>query len=282
MHLQLVFLVCFNFLNTVLSARILALVALPSFSHQNAYRPLWIELSLKGHQVVLLTTDPMKNANLVNLTEVDWHGAYDVFSNQDLVSEKFNLYDSFKILTYLDNLVAISNAVLDYEINHPDVQKLLTNKNENFDLVIGEFLIPEVIAFAFHFDCPFIGVESMDAYYIPHAVMGNPTHPVLYPYMDVGFTEHLSFSQRMKSTLLNFFMRYYLMYYFNPLKNERVTRNFRVGSISVQEYYEKVSLLFINANPVFCNTRPIVAGTINLGEGIHVVEAKELPKVRLL
>lgn len=281
MSSQLLLLACLGFscLSCVLGGRILALVPLPSFSHQNAYRPLWKELSLRGHQVVLLTTDPVKNASLVNLTEVDWHGVYSYFADQHLVSEVFNLYDSFNLYAYLNYFVSISNIIMDYELQHPDVQKLLTNKNESFDLVIGEFLLPEVIAFAFHFDCPFIGVDSMDGYYIPHTVMGNPTHPVLYQYVDVGFTEDPNFLQRLKSWLLNFFMRYYLMYYYSPLKQERTKKYFQLGSISVQEFYDKVCMIFVNANPVFCNTRPIVPGTINLGEGIHMQDPKELPKV---
>lgn len=267
--------------NNASSARILALVPLPSFSHQNAYRPLWKELSLRGHQVVLLTTDPMRNASLTNLTEVDWHGVYSIFADDHLVSDAFNLYESFKLFTYLDHIVSISISIMDYELQHPDVQKLLANKNESFDLVIGEFLIPEVIAFAFHFKCPFIGVDSMDAYYIPHTTMGNPTHPVLYPYSDVGFTEDLSFFGRMRSSVLNFFTRYYLMHYLSPVGSERVEKNFHLGSITQKQFCDKVCLLFINANPIFCNTRPLVPGTINLGEGIHLQEPKELPKVCL-
>lgn len=266
-------------LNTVFSARILAFIAIPSFSHQNAYRPLWNELSLRGHQVVVLTTNPAKNKTLTNLTEVDLHGVYDIFKDHSLMSDTFNLYESFRLFRYFDNLITISNAVLDYELQHPDVQKLINNENEQFDLVIGEFLIPEVIGFAFRFNCPYIGVDSMDAYVVPQGIMGNPTHPVLYPHADLGFTENLSFYERVKTVLFNFFMEHYVMYYVSPVKSAKMQKYFKRGSISRDEFYDKLTLLFTNANPVFVNTRPLVPGTINLGEAIHVVQPKQLPQV---
>lgn len=268
-----------NILNIVFSARILAFIAIPSFSHQNAYRPLFNELSLRGHEVVFLTTDPVNNKTLKNLTEVNLHGVYDIFKDHRLLSDTFNLYERFKLFKYLDNLITVSNAVLDYELEHPEVQKILNNKNEKFDLVIGEFLIPEVMGFAFRFNCPFIGVDSMDAYLIPHEIMGNPTHGVLYPHTDLGFTENLSFFGRIKSVLLDFAMKHYVMYYLSPVSNERTQKYFKREKISKKEFYDKLTMLFVNANPVFCNTRPLVSGTINLGAAIHVVQPKELPKV---
>lgn len=266
-------------LNSALGARILAFVPLPFFSHQYTYRPLWKELSLRGHQVVLITTDPIRNESLVNLTEIDLHGAYSIFPDQHSVLEKYSLYDFSKLYTYLDNFISVSNAVMDYEVRHPEVQKLLRNRNESFDLVIGEFLLPEVIAFAFRFDCPFIGVHSMDPYYIPYAVMGNTMHPVLYPFADLGYTEDLSFSHRLKSVLYTFFMRYYVMYYLGPLENERMKKYFQLGLISQEEFYDTVCMLFVNANRAFCNVRALVPSTVNVAQGIHIEEAKELPKV---
>ena len=61
-------------------ARILGVVPIPSYSHQIVYRPIWRELSLRGHQVVVMTTDPMKDPALTNLTEIDWHFAYGLYN----------------------------------------------------------------------------------------------------------------------------------------------------------------------------------------------------------
>ncbi|KAK5638205.1 hypothetical protein RI129_012500 [Pyrocoelia pectoralis] len=53
------------------AARILGISPIPMYSHQLVFRTLWRELSLKGHQVTALTSHPLRDTALTNLTEID-------------------------------------------------------------------------------------------------------------------------------------------------------------------------------------------------------------------
>lgn len=62
------------------SARVLSVIPIPSYSHQVVFQPLWRELSLRGHQVTTLTTHPINDPSLINLTEIDLGFSYDVWN----------------------------------------------------------------------------------------------------------------------------------------------------------------------------------------------------------
>lgn len=200
-------LLVFNFLTcNVLCARILAVVSMASFSHQKAYYHLWEQLSLRGHQVLLITTDPIRNTALTNLTEIDLHGVYEVMQ-KELSDTELNLHENFKPFAYSDTAFAICRILVDYQLQHPEVKKLIQDKNHGFDLVIGETIVLHEVVYSKIFNCPFIGIISLDAFYTTQDLLGNPTHPVLYPYYDLGFTEAVTFMQRVKSTLFGFVFR---------------------------------------------------------------------------
>lgn len=55
------------------TARILGIIPSPFYSHQIPFRAIWTALSRKGHEVVLVTTDPINNPSLTNLTEITFH-----------------------------------------------------------------------------------------------------------------------------------------------------------------------------------------------------------------
>lgn len=61
--------------NNIEAARILAVFPTPSISHQVVFRPLTQELARRGHEVVVVTTDPAfpKGQAPLNLTEIDVH-----------------------------------------------------------------------------------------------------------------------------------------------------------------------------------------------------------------
>lgn len=66
------------------SANILGVVLHTSYSHQIPFRPIWRELAARGHNVTVLTTDPM-NENLANLREIDLSSAYDAWRSTDII-----------------------------------------------------------------------------------------------------------------------------------------------------------------------------------------------------
>lgn len=117
-------------------ARILAIASLPSYSHQRSFSPLWKELSLRGQQVTLLTTNPVNNKTLVNLTEVDLHGAYDIWKSYHIVElATKHKYNPFKIFQAWADVMG---ELTDLMMQKPEVQSILTNTSVHFDLIMME------------------------------------------------------------------------------------------------------------------------------------------------
>lgn len=256
------------------AARILAVVPMPSYSHQLAYRPLWKELSLRGHQVVLLTTDPINNPSLTNLTEIDMHGSYKLLSEVNF-NDIFILSEQFAPFTMMQKLVDFGLALQDYQFRLEDVQNLI--RNGKFDLVIAEFLVPSSISFGEWFDCPIIAITSMDAISILHGRMGNPTHPIIYPSQDIAYSTPTTFQERLFQMIFQWTFEYYV---FGGAHRAHRSLNgyYKRNLPSYEEIMKRIRLTFMNSNPIFRPTRPLAPATVNL-HGLHIPKAKPLPQV---
>ncbi|KAH1003452.1 hypothetical protein HUJ04_003376 [Dendroctonus ponderosae] len=274
MFLNFIFFV--NFFNILLqecaAARILVFIPLPFYSHQSVYKPLWNELANRGHKITLLTLNPMQPHE--NITQIDLSAVY-----TRLEKAKF-----FDVLSSgeqsLENVLHVFDTVLeaaDEELSHPEVKGLIAG-NQSFDLVITEYYLTVGAAFAHKFQCPFIGVVSMDAASDVHNIIGNPTHPILYPALDLGFSGELNLKLRLGRTLFYLAWNAYVTYSIRPRENELIQKHFGSEFPLVENLNKMASLLFINVNPVFHIQRPLNAQTINVGGGLHIQPPKSLPE----
>lgn len=68
------------------------------------------------------------------------------------------------------------------QMNHPEVKKLNDNIDEHFDLVIVEWMYYyATYGWSYRFNCPLIGISSLDLMTDAHDYLGNPAHPYLVP-----------------------------------------------------------------------------------------------------
>lgn len=256
------------------TARILGVVPTPSYSHQVAFRQIFAELSLRGHQVTVLTTDPMKNASLTNLTEIDLQGAYEDWRKHDLAS--FMLKNGHNPLTMVAKMDVVFKDLMDYEIYHPQVQELI--HNETFDLVMIEMMFLHPFALVEVFQCPFIGIVSVDALPHFHKIMGNPDHPVLHPNQFSPVFGKLNFLDRLVSTIISVSIR--LLNYRDSIKVTREIKQYFGETMPyIPEILDKITLMFLNLNPALNSVRPVSPSTILIGGSTHLEATKPLPAV---
>ncbi|KAK5638204.1 hypothetical protein RI129_012499 [Pyrocoelia pectoralis] len=194
--------IIFAFICAANSAKILGIVPTPSYSHQIAYQSLWKELSLRGHQVTTITTQPINDPKLVNLTEIDVKH----LQTNSLILEAVT--DSggntiAEVRHYFQMMIQAIDAQLDYD----PIKRLISDQDENFDLVIVEYFFGSPLAFATRFNCPSIGMVSVDAWNVMHHSVGNPTHPILYPDSIALFPQTLSLAERVANFFLLYFCR---------------------------------------------------------------------------
>ncbi|XP_037045258.1 UDP-glucosyltransferase 2-like [Bradysia coprophila] len=158
------------------NARILGVFPTPSISHQVVFHALVKDLAARGHHLTVLTTDSLKIDN-PNVTEINLHDSYEVFT------KGLNFVDYKESGGNEDNILAAFMPVLmnvvDQQLSHPDVKKIIEKKeNQAFDVVIVENLVYwSTLAFAEIYDCPIIGITSLDTMSFLHEAIGNEANP---------------------------------------------------------------------------------------------------------
>ncbi|KAF2901095.1 hypothetical protein ILUMI_05090 [Ignelater luminosus] len=255
------------------SARILAAVPSPSYSHQVAFQQLWRELSLRGHQVTLITSNPMKDPSLKNLTEIDVSFMYTALTH--INSQEIAQTSIFKFLIML---IEISYDIIDKELAHPEVQKLINNENEHFDVALVETIFPGMVLFAERFNCPLIQIFSVDGPSDSYYNFGNPVHPVLNPDLMLPFSGKLTFIERLLSTIYLCFSLFYNAYLIRPSQQAAVEKHFGSNYSDIGKIMSDASLMFVNTDLAFHPIRPVLPNVIQIGGYTHLSAPKPLPK----
>lgn len=131
-----------------------------------------------------------------NIRQIDISVGYKVMENYEynkLISNKKN------ILSIMSEMTQVVRDTQQEELLVPDVQQLINNKSEKFDLLMIE--VSSHIALADRFNVPIIAVSSMDAILDIHRIMGNDVHPLLHSDRGgaLGYQHPLSITQRIVS-----------------------------------------------------------------------------------
>lgn len=263
----------FVIVHSVYSAKILGVFDIASVSHQVVFQPIWRELSLRGHQVTVLTPNPLKDPTLTNLTEIDLGSIYKIFNN---LAKDFSLvFDHWQLARTWPETVYL---VLEEMLANPEVSALINDTSKEFDVVLVENLTPGVSAFAARFKCPLIVVASLGVLSPIHSAMGNPVHPLLHPEMFTTYGVELSFLERIDAVLHHVYYRYKHNYEMIPKSDQIIRKYFGNELPYLGELERNFSMLFLNTNPVIHRARPYVPGVIEMGR-MHIKPKKPLPKV---
>lgn len=254
-------------------AKILCYFSFPSISHQVVYQPIWRELSLRGHEVVVLTPDPLNDPTLMNLTEIDLSYTYPIVTDFYMPD---TLYKDNGATYVARGFLELCEMLAKAQLQDPEVKRLLDDTKQHFDVILVECFHPLAYIFAAKFKAPVIGVSSMDAFYNAHQAVGNPIHPALQP--DLFYPAYQGFHGRLTNTFYNLWFRYW--YNFHVLPNaDRFARSLAGENIPyIGDVERNVSLLFLNVNPLLHTVRPNVPAVVQLGR-MHLKKSQALPWV---
>ncbi|KAJ4429916.1 hypothetical protein ANN_22120 [Periplaneta americana] len=144
-HVFLKLIICFTSSN---AARILGLFPIPSFSHQIVYRGLMKGLNSRGHDVTVVTSDPMTVSNLENYTQIDmselyvpWKKVFNFAGSKD--------YDTHQ-KKFVSTITEVSENLCEIIYNNKHLQKIVLE--HSFDLVIVEWLAsPCIYAYSYFY-----------------------------------------------------------------------------------------------------------------------------------
>ncbi|XP_013139129.1 PREDICTED: UDP-glucuronosyltransferase 2B17-like [Papilio polytes] len=255
------------------ASRILAMFPIPSISHQVVFRPITQELVRRGHEVIVITTDPAfpKGQAPKNLTEIDLHDmSYTMWWN--LLEGIENIRDPIQ---QLKKIIDVSYPIFEQQIKTESVQKILKYKNDYFDLILVEACVRPAIGLSYVFKAPVIQVSSFGAVLDNHDIIGTPTHPILYPSMLRDRFYNLTMWEKIIQIKKEFTSM--MIKRNRDYDNEILKRTFGENIPPIEELYDNVAMLFLNMHPIWENNRPVPPGVVYMG-GLHLNLIKELPK----
>ncbi|XP_049818507.1 uncharacterized protein LOC109607683 [Aethina tumida] len=257
------------------SARILGVVPFPSYSHQIPFQSIWKELSLRGHQVTTIVTNGVNDPSLTNLTEIVIKESYGLMKRYNMLDAQANggfLNMIYVARDFLSNLY-------EAQLSHPDVKKLLDDSNAEFDLVIFEALASP-LPYSWRFNCPSVGVASMDSTIFYHYYLGNPTHPLVTPdwSTEIKDTSDMKLADRVVSSLTNIMLLMVGELWFNPVIEDIYHKHFGPNVPSLVDLTTNVDMLLVTTNPIFHDVRALNPHTVTIGSGLHITPPKPLPE----
>lgn len=179
------------------SAKILGFFPVPSISHQVVFRALMEELANRGHQITMVTTDPIEKPHS-NITQIDLHDlSYDIMKRAYDRSFNFKLSAFYKV--FIDTF--------DAELASPKVGELLNDTKAQFDLCFVECIGVPMYPIKDRFKCPLILMCSLSPSFYNWEALGNPTNPAFYPGPLAKDFGQLNFVERVEATTYDLYFR---------------------------------------------------------------------------
>ncbi|XP_018352966.1 PREDICTED: UDP-glucuronosyltransferase 2B33-like [Trachymyrmex septentrionalis] len=248
------------------TARILAIIAIPSYSHHIAYQLLWTTLSRRGHKIVVLTTDPINDPSLTNLTEINFKSNYNVVT-------KINFIENMETHTWLstvnEQLWPVCNQITENIYKHPEVRKMYElNSDTKFDVVIVETIkSPSLYALAYRFNAPLIGVSTLGLYNSNYYLLGAPVLPSHPSAWEMGDTTdfNLSLWQRIKNFIRLWYHIYCTLNHFYSEQQAIAEKYLGKNIPDIRDMERNISFVFQNQQKVLSFVRPQTSNVLSFG-----------------
>lgn len=261
------------------AARILVVVPTPAISHQVVFRPLTQELARRGHEVVVVTTNPAfpKGKTPSNLIEIDLHNVSYSFLDELKKTQSTPFGKKQAMTDQMITTFTIFRNLLKIQFREQVFSQLLKDKNQHFDLLILEAFIRPILALSHVFKAPVIQLSSLGGMFDSYNIIGAPYHPLLYPMFIRQRINNLSIWEKVIELYNHYRIESEL--YGNDKENEAFLRTI-VGQDmpGLTELSNNVDMLFLNIHPIWDNNRPVPPGVVYMG-GIHMNPPKVLPTV---
>lgn len=261
---------CLGFISICNSARILAVFPGPFPSHQSVFRPLTQELARRGHELVVITTDPLHTDNPYStLTEIDVHDVSYNFRNNYTLTYKGQVNDLYD---QMHQLLDMFRELFELQMKSSQLQSFISDKKQHFDVILAEAASRPALVFSHLYKAPVITISSLGSYSLYVQYMGVHSHPILYPYC---------INQNLNNlTLWDKAVEAYKYYYFRKVMDEKeaqenvmLKRTLGSDVPPLSELKNNIAMLMINVHHLWEGNRPVPPNLIYLG-GLHLANSK--------
>lgn len=132
------------------SARVLGIFPVPSFSHQQMFQTIWKELTIRGHDVTVVSPDILNDSSLKNLTEIDMSYIYSGRASTKNLLKDTSMF--IKVPYYHKIMKRSIVGVFENE----NVKNLIESRVD-FDVLILQSIDPLLFAIAARYRVPIVG-----------------------------------------------------------------------------------------------------------------------------
>lgn len=261
----------------VLCARFLVILPTHMKSHFITFKPYLKALVARGHELVVVSHFPQKEA-VTHYTDIVLEDCLMALSSVKGVSiedVQFKKNPIVNVIYLAENGVHACERVL----SHPSVKKLIRSEEE-FDVVINEVFHTDCfLPFAYKFKAISIGISTSVLMPWANDMLGNPDNPLYIPNLFTSYSDHMNFIERVANALT--LVLYKMVYHFlsdSPSK-QLVQKHFGQDVPDLAELAMNTSLLLVNSHFSLNAPRPLVPSVVEIG-GLHIPKPKPLPQVR--
>lgn len=257
-------------------AKILGIFNVPSVSHQVVFQPIWKELSLRGHEVTIMSPNIINDPSLTNLTEIDLKFLYKYIGELDK-----KMVEGMDHWYWTRSLDQFARSTTEGLFAHKEVQKLIKDNSKHYDIVLIEAILPSPAVFSVRFNCPLVGIASLSIPNPLHEIAGTPVHPLLYPDLSTNFGENITFFEKVDAILFYWYQRYKYFYEILPNMDKAIKKYFGSNTPDLRQIISKnMSMILLNTHPLIHKPRPYGPNVIEMGGRMHLKPRKPLPLVR--
>nr|QBK47159.1 UDP-glycosyltransferase UGT33AG2 [Chilo suppressalis] len=261
------------------AARILAYYPTPLISHQAVFRHLTLELHKRGHELVVITTDPMfsREEAPANLTEINLHDmSYNAWKTEASMPAAATQGSKESFQKQYAPIYKLLVKLVGMQLSTPEVQALIKDKTKTFDLILLEAYIDSALGLSHVFKAPVIQFSSVGAAVNNLEVIGAPMHPLLFPTLVHSRIYNLTLWEKL-TQIKTFIDHVSVMKQTNIYAEEMLKNVIGPDVPPMDELWKNVDMLFLNVFPMWDFNRPLPPNVILLG-GIHQKPEKDLPK----
>lgn len=187
------------------------------------------------------------------------------------MSGNFLHFNNIHFWNMVLNMFDVSTALVNWTMHSENFKQLLRS-DEQFDVVIVEiFGSDALIGLGHHFNAPVIGLSGFGASKWTSDLVGTPIIPSFVPYPFNGFSDRMSFLQRLYNSASYWFEDIVMPLIYTPNQQKMLEKIFpnATNMPSLDDLKRNISLVLINTHVTMGTPQPYAPNMIEIG-GAHI------------
>ncbi|XP_049825959.1 UDP-glucosyltransferase 2 [Aethina tumida] len=277
MHLQqwIWIAVSLSAINLCTSANIFMITMGGTKSHKIPFWELARGLIPRGHNITFMNAFPADFLmdGLEEITPTNLVFYVKNFTNWDLVGARMRGEEPVPVL----DMVRYAYEACDILLSDPETKDFLYSRHK-FDLLILDGAYPEcALAFAHHFNVPFMYINTVGFYTGSLSIAGNPTPFSVTPFLSQPYTDNMNLLQRTVNTMWYLAANTVHSVLVRYKMQEVVWRHFGRNVPPIYEMSKNVSFILQNGHATMTYPRPYLPNVAEIA-CIHCKKTKPLPQ----